>query len=85
MNRNAECFYVSVLDQYGNDGSSRLGLLAGPFSTHEEALALVDKARDVACRVDGRAHWYAVGTVKMKDGLRDGVLNKLLGLEGALE
>lgn len=74
-------YYVSVLDRQGNDGTGRLGLLAGPFKTKREAGRWVDKATEAACRVDGRAYWYAFGTCRMKDDYRKpGVLNQVLGL-----
>lgn len=40
-------YYVSVVRS-----SRQRGLLAGPFATHGEALALVDAARRKACAVD---------------------------------
>ena len=67
-------FYVSVLN------GPRLALLAGPFQTHEEALAMVDQARETAQRIDPWAWFYAFGTVKMMTGHQPGVLNKDLGL-----
>ena len=66
------CFYVSVVD------GPRFGLLAGPFQTHAEALAKVDAARKVANEVDWKSAFYAFGTVKMKTGYREGVLNEKL-------
>lgn len=42
--------------------STRRGVLAGPFSTHEAALAQVDSVREYAYKHDPRAHWMAFGT-----------------------
>jgi hypothetical protein len=49
-------YYVTVQD----DG--RTGFLLGPFKTHEEALAQVNRARDLADRADPFAAFYAFGT-----------------------
>ena len=64
-------YYVSVQD------GSRSSLLSGPYNTHQEALDLVDKANDIACQFDPRAHFYAFGTARIKDGSSpQGVLQK---------
>ena len=74
-------YYVSVFDKDGNDRRGRVGLLAGPFLTHAEALGLVDRTRNEAEKVDPRACWYAFGTCRLKEGARKpGRLNDLLGL-----
>ena len=74
-------FYVSVFDREGNGGKGRHGLLAGPFTTHAEALRYVEPARRKAEEVNERAIWYAYGTLAMKDGHnKPGILNNLLGL-----
>jgi hypothetical protein len=52
-------FYVTVV----NDGGEYRRLL-GPFGTHAEALASVPIAKDIANRLDARAHWYAYGTAR---------------------
>lgn len=67
-------FYVSVVD------GTRTGLLAGPFSTHKEALDLVDIARELAQEADPFACFYAYGTLSMAAGTRQGVLNKALDI-----
>ncbi|MFQ5622434.1 MAG: hypothetical protein ACE5FS_03460 [Paracoccaceae bacterium] len=56
--------------------------LAGPFrDDHAGALALVGKARDIACALDPRAHFDAFGTARLPDGYtRPGILNPQLGL-----
>lgn len=66
------CYYVSVVD------GERYALLAGPFRTHEEALAHLGCAREHAYSVDPRAWWYAYGTCKCPNGHRAGILNKAL-------
>lgn len=80
------CFYVSCQD------AGRAALLAGPFRTEEECRqyaytsedgGLPEKHKallDAACRRDPKAWFYAYGMVLMKDGYREGVLNKELGL-----
>ena len=73
--REEPSFYASVVD------AGRLGLLAGPFTTHEEALAMVEPARRLACELNDWAWFYGFGTVRMKNGHRPGVLNERLGLK----
>jgi len=74
-------YYVSVMD------GSKWALLLGPFGEHDEALAWVDRARELALaryNPEGRAHWYGYGTVAMAAGYtKPGMLNKQLGREGA--
>ena len=66
-------FYVSVID------GSRYGFLAGPYDTHEEALAMVEPAKKMAQKLDDWAWFYAFGTVKAPLGYsKPGVLNDLL-------
>lgn len=68
-------YYVSTID------GSRYSLLAGPFSTHPEACAWVDRTMDKACSVDPRAWFYAFGTASTGPEYRKpGILNDLLGL-----
>lgn len=55
-------YYVSVVD------GSRHSLLSGPYDTHQEALDMVSKADVIACLLDPRAHFYAFGTARIKDG-----------------
>lgn len=62
-------FYVSVIDGPRIGGEievKRFGLLAGPYETHEEALDRVDEVRKIAAEVNAWAHFYAFGTVKLK-------------------
>lgn len=59
----SERFYVSVVD------GKRVGLLLGPYETHEEALANVQRGREKAFESDGkgRSWFYAYGTVRIHD------------------
>ena len=49
-------FYVTVRD------GPRTGYLLGPYRTHREALAQVDRGRSLAYDADPRAPFYAYGT-----------------------
>lgn len=65
----AEMYYVSVIDGPPIGGEievKRMGLLAGPYETHEEALERVAAVRKIAEEVNAWAHFYAFGTVKLK-------------------
>lgn len=55
-------YFASVVD------AGRTGLLAGPFATHPEALAVVPTVRALAERRDPWSHFYAFGTVAMPAG-----------------
>ena len=67
-------FYVSVVD------GSKVGLLAGPFPTHKQALNLVDDARELAQEADPFACFYAYGTLSLSTDKRRGVFNKALDI-----
>lgn len=68
-------YYVSVAD------AGRVGLLAGPFDSHPEALEQVEPARRVAGERNPWSHFYAFGTVAvLTDSPRAGLLNGELGL-----
>lgn len=75
-------FYVSVIDgpRIGDAIEvKRMGLLAGPYQTHQEALDTVDAVRKIADEINVWAHFYAFGTVKLKEPpYPDGRLNHLL-------
>ena len=65
-------YYVSVVREKGD-----YIFASGPYPTHPEALALVDKARRVAEKHDPRAVWYAFGICRVKeDCTTPGVLQK---------
>jgi len=76
-------FYVSIRRATAN-GGYRSGLLAGPFDTHGEALAMVPAATRAATEVDPRAHWDLFGTCRVRSlhgvALPVGRLNAKLGL-----
>lgn len=68
-------YYVSIID------GRRYNLLAGPFHTHQEALALVHRVRDEAYEVNAReAAFAAFGTCSLQDAaaVRIGLLNDRL-------
>jgi len=78
-------YYVSVVDgpRTGDHIEvKRMGLLAGPFETHDEALDKVNAIRRIAEQVNAWAHFYAFGTVKLKEPIDGayppGRLNHLL-------
>lgn len=55
--------------------------LAGPFDTHNEALAHVDRAREEAEKADPRASFDSFGTAGVEsDNHKPGVLNARLGI-----
>lgn len=68
-------YYVSIIRD------TRKGLLAGPFPTHTEALAMVDRARDAAYEVDPRSWFDLFGTCSLPRSPTNhkGVLNDRLG------
>ena len=69
-------YYVSIKD------GQKFGLLAGPFKTHAEAIAMVGQASAMAKEVDPWAAFASFGTVKMADSyMKPGVLNDKLGLK----
>lgn len=71
-------YYVSIWDRLSNAGHGRLGLLAGPYETHAEALSKVGRARELAAERDPWACFYGFGTVRMKDSYRKlGAFGKL--------
>jgi hypothetical protein len=53
-------YYVSVID------GARSRLVAGPFSTHEEALAQVDPQRNHWYELDPKSWFYAWGTARVR-------------------
>lgn len=77
-------YYASVIEDPQRGPDSRMVLAAGPFPTHQEALAQVDRVRTAVLErwnPNGRAHWYGYGTVAVKAGYdRPGKLNAELGL-----
>jgi hypothetical protein len=63
-------YYVTAVD------GSRWFKMAGPYVGHAAALADVDRARDIASNVDGRAHFMAWGTCRAEGSTDIGALNK---------
>lgn len=64
-------YYVTAIDH------DRVFYMAGPYNTHAEAMADVDKALAIADKHDGRAWFMSWGTCRRKDGYREpGTLNK---------
>jgi len=59
--RDAVGFYVSVID------GKRKGFLLGPYTTHADALANVERGKQMALDSDnaGRSWFYAYGTCKL--------------------
>ena len=72
-------YYVTAID------SGRVALLAGPFRSHEAALARVQPCKHIANLVDSRAVWWFYGTSRDKGGvtLPAGKLNEFLGVSPA--
>ena len=71
-------FYVTAVD------SGRTALLAGPFKSHEAALARVDTSKRIAQQVNDRAIWWAYGTSRDTVGnLPAGKLNEFIGMSPA--
>lgn len=55
-----KAYYVTLIRD-----DKRVAWLAGPYATHEQALALVDRAWLKACDVDPWCHFYARGTASI--------------------
>lgn len=51
-------YFVTCVD------AGSLWYMAGPYGTHREALAAVEPALKIGVANDGRAHFYAWGTVR---------------------
>ena len=65
-------YYVSCQD------AGQFWIMAGPYQTHADALAHVDKALNIANEIDGRAWFMSWGTCHMKDDYtKPGKLNQL--------
>ena len=70
-------YYVSVKD------GQRSGLLAGPFDTHQQALDMVEAAKQEAYKNDFFSCFYTFGTAKLTTtGVsKIGILNSKLGID----
>lgn len=75
----AKNYYVSII-RNGGTPHRKVGLLAGPFTAHEDALAMVDAARSAAQDADPWAAFDAFGTCGVENYDKPGVLNARLGL-----
>ncbi len=77
-------YYVSVFEHHGGEHV----LALGPFLTHPQALAHVDRVREhVMARYnpEGRAHWYLYGTAAVPfDACRPGKLNEEIDAVGVM-
>lgn len=69
-------YYVSLIR------GKRVALLAGPFATHTEALAMVDAAREAAYAVDSWTWFDLIGTSSLPYLSTNpfGKLNQRLGI-----
>jgi len=56
-------YFVSVID------GARHGYLLGPYDTHEEAKANVDRGRELAMAADLWAHFHVYGTCSVLAGV----------------
>jgi hypothetical protein len=67
-------YYVSVVrPEKPNDPR----LLAGPYTTHAEALAALPDAKSIALDLDYRSAFYAFGTLRIEGYVKPGILNQL--------
>ena len=58
-----DVFFVSCVE---DSGQRRNALLLGPYDTHEEAIANVDRGRNLAETSDPKAYWYSFGTCSIR-------------------
>jgi hypothetical protein len=63
-------YFVSAID------GTKKYIMAGPYAGHAAALADVDRARDIASNLEGRAHFMAWGTCRAEGSTDIGTLNK---------
>lgn len=75
----AEGFYVDLIS------GRKVALIAGPFKTHEAALAIKDRALALADELDQWAWFYTRGTCRYSNCVKVGVLNSRLGLPATVE
>lgn len=74
-------FYATVIRNPGPQ--QKVGWLAGPFDTHEEAKDHVERAKQIAHEVDPRSVFDYFGTTALThDKHPAGVLNERLGITG---
>lgn len=53
------------------DGIERTAFVSGPYDNHPEALALVDRARNICNDYDPRTCFHAFGTARIPLGVVD--------------
>lgn len=82
MPRTDICDYYVSLRREASGGKYHTSLLAGPFETHTEAIAMVYRAKEEAYIVDMRTHWDAHGTCSLPRAAANpsGKLNERLGV-----
>lgn len=75
----ARDYYVSMIR---GEKKKQVAFMAGPFATHEEALAQVDAVKREASRLDTWADFYLFGTCSRprSPDNKPGWLNVYLGL-----
>jgi hypothetical protein len=69
-------FYVSMIR------GKRVAILAGPLTTHDEALGYVESARKLASKIDPWTDFDLFGTCSRPVADITGALNARLGLPG---
>jgi hypothetical protein len=67
-------YYTSVRDP---EDPKKVGFLTGPYKTHQEALDMVDKAKELAYKVNAWAPFYAYGTCRLPEDFSNPPLGKL--------
>lgn len=77
-NEGTSDFFVSVVRNAGKP-TQRTGLVLGPYATHEEALANVDRGQTMAHAADPFTAFDAFGTVGFK-GNSKGKYKGVLGV-----
>ena len=65
-------YYVSAIP----DGAERFYLVAGPYATHNEALAHKRRAQDISEDRAPRSFWWAWGVCVMPTSDEQGILNR---------
>ncbi|MBN8294565.1 hypothetical protein JI664_21510 [Rhodobacter sp. NTK016B] len=56
-----QAFYVSAID------GKRAARIAGPFDSHDEAIAHVEPVRNLAYDITPRSHWWSWGTCSLPE------------------
>lgn len=70
-------YYVSAVD------GPKFALLAGPYTSHAQALDMVPTVTEIAMQLDPKAAFYGFGTCRTHDAYnREGILNKHLAKLG---